>query len=68
MTPPNDAMLLPPEVQALVDEALASTAGDVEAAIHLAMRRVVEDDATAAARGAWVRWLRPTARHRRRAP
>jgi hypothetical protein len=58
----------PPEVQALLDEALQLTGGDMKAAIRLAMRKVVEDDAAAPARGALMRWVRRNFQHRWRPP
>jgi hypothetical protein len=47
---------LPPAVEALIAEALAITDGDRLAAIGLALRRMVEDDAVADARAALTRW------------
>jgi hypothetical protein len=58
----------PPEVQALLDEALKLTGGDMKAAIRLTMRKVVEDDAAAPARGALMRWVRRNFQHRWRPP
>ena len=66
--PDRDPVPPPPEVQALLDEALAITGGDMEAAIRLALRKVVEDDGAAAARGAWFRWIRRNFQHRKRLP
>jgi hypothetical protein len=56
MPPPDHLEPLPPEVEALIDQALAITEGDRLAAIGLALRKLVEDDAVVDARAALTRW------------
>ena len=64
---PDPPEPLPPAVEALIAEALAITAGDRLAAIGLALRKMVEDDAVAEARAALTRYaFRTIGDHRTR--
>jgi hypothetical protein len=66
----RDLEPLPPAVEALIAEALAITQGDRLAAIGLALRKMIEDDAVADVRAALTRWafrnigIRPRRRRR----